>query len=59
MTEPRRDTGWYWVRYSGGPEVAFYDAESGMWVVVGSETSVSDDEMTVLAGPLQPPEMPA
>jgi hypothetical protein len=53
MPEPRA-TGWYWVRYSGEPEIAFWDEDE--WLVLGSDAGVSDAEVTVIDGPVQVPE---
>ena len=55
MPEPRRETGWYWITFSGPPEIGFWDGEA--WIVLGSETSISDTEVRVLGGPLEPPTM--
>ena len=49
-----REPGYYWIAFSGPPEVAMWDGES--WFVIGSETSVSDADGTVLSPRLEPPE---
>jgi len=56
MSDEPRPSGWYWVRYSGPPELALWDAEAGSWFVVGSEPSVPDDDVLVLSAKLEPPE---
>jgi hypothetical protein len=48
--------GWYWVNHCGPREVAFWDAESCVWWVAGSDVCVREDELIVLSGRLEPPE---
>ena len=57
MSEPReeRKDGFYWIRLgsSEGPEPALWAEEE--WIVLGSETTVADEEVQVIAGPIAPP----
>jgi hypothetical protein len=50
--------GYYWVRFDGlPPEVARRDAESGGWVLIGTDSGIPDGhptEVVVLSGLLVP-----
>jgi hypothetical protein len=49
-----RAPGFYWIRFSDGPEIGFWDEEA--WIVLGSDTPVADAEVVVLGARLEPPE---
>ena len=54
MPETHRAPGFYWIRYSGWLEIGFWLKNE--WLVLGSEAGIADAEVTVLAGPLEPPQ---
>ena len=56
-------SGYYWISLDGlPPEVARRDAESGGWVLIGTDSGIPDGHPTkvvVLSGLLVPPGVPA
>jgi hypothetical protein len=59
----RRESGYYWVRryyivekYTGEPMVGFFDGECWLFVDTAAEW-LDDERITVLSGPLVPPEV--
>ena len=53
-------SGFYWISLDGlPPEVARRDAESGGWVLIGTDSGIPDGhpaEVVVLSGPLAVPD---
>jgi hypothetical protein len=58
-SDPKRKSGFYWVRFEGKPCVAEYDRDSAFWEVPGGRVWFMDLEVCeLLSGRLEPPALP-